>query len=272
MDRSYCEAKVSELKAYKENLLESIPAIIGKMENFADEDIVEQHFKEAINEFRNKKFSLLGGVGIVWKFHEIMKRLVSENQNDRFNGREWLTEDEFTALIELSRIDGRILSYEKNLIDSEWKRFDGDVIITDPHYIEPDWPQSVSEDDCSIGIDFEDKGFCRSNMYGYWICATYDTDTGRRLGHFCSENDMVCVLPLDDVLKFNPSFTSHVEEPMTTTWLRDFHGEIRVAVSEEHYERCGEERVRYNVYVEGKGNINFRTERVTDLENGEVSV
>lgn len=74
-------------------------------------------------------------------------------------------------------------------------------------------------------------------------------DAEHTLGSFCADAGMVCVVYLEDVLKFNPNFE---EWAKTHSWcvtiIEDFDGDIEYEVDEN-----GE------AHIVGIGNINFYT-------------
>jgi hypothetical protein len=123
------------------------------------------------------------------------------------------------------------------------------------------------QDVCNCGDNMEALGITtylsRDTIYGDWSCHTYNTDTKEDLGSFCADAGLVAVFLLDEVLKYNPKFKYHIENPWTTTLIKDFDGDItidviQIEISEE--ERNGGEYFEdQEVRVIGKGNINFFT-------------
>lgn len=69
------------------------------------------------------------------------------------------------------------------------------------------------------------------------------------IGKFCADAGMVCVLYLDEVLKYNPDFE---EEYMGKSWvvtvIKDFDGEVEYVVDKNT-----------EAHIIGTGNINFFT-------------
>lgn len=145
--------------------------------------------------------------------------------------------------------------------------FKGDIIITDPCYIikndSNDWEK------CRYGSDMESLGIntyiCRDTLYGDWSCTTLNLDTKEPIGEFCADAGMVAVFLLDEVLSYNPDFDYHLNRPWTTTWIKDFDGEVNFDVvhTEGVYEddtelhSKGDEWEDDSIEVIGKGNINF---------------
>lgn len=133
-------------------------------------------------------------------------------------------------------------------------KFKGDIIITDPCYIisddnDDDWGKSSYGED--MGVLGLRTYLSRGTIYGDWSCTTFEDETENVLGEFCADAGMVAVFLLDEVLKYNPDFDCHLESPWTTTWIKDFDGEIEIDVMNSIE---GEE-----VVVVGRGNVNFHT-------------
>lgn len=136
-------------------------------------------------------------------------------------------------------------------------KFKGDIVITDPCYL--DGGNEVLDEsnwwhDSSYGDDQEYLGFTsyirESTIIGDWSWFTYDSDSGELLGKFCADAGLVCVCLLDEVLKFNPEFENWAKEHLwCATIIRDFDGDIEYEVDDND-----------EFHIVGKGNINFRTE------------
>lgn len=144
-------------------------------------------------------------------------------------------------------------------------KFKGDIIITDPCYIireKYNGIDPITDDDwdaCEYGEKMEVLGIhnyiCRDTLYGDWSCTTYNSDTEEELGNFCADAGMVAVFLLDEVLKYNPDFDYHLNNPWTTTWIKNFDGEVDFVIAKIEDEDYEDEEVR----VVGKGNVNFIT-------------
>ena len=67
-----------------------------------------------------------------------------------------------------------------------------------------------------------------------------------------TRQNLVSVINLDEVLKYNPDFDYHINKPWTTTLVKNFKGTVQFVVEME----CG----IFNVKVIGNG---------VDKENGE---
>lgn len=88
-----------------------------------------------------------------------------------------------------------------------------------------------------------------------------EKDSGVVLGHFCADAGLVSVFLLDEVLKYNPKYTDHLNNPHCVTWIKDFDGEVMI--TSRDYEYLDEETEVLiqddEVSVVGMGNINFYT-------------
>ena len=133
-------------------------------------------------------------------------------------------------------------------LDSELVHFRGDVIITDPCYIERDDDLDSNRKDELFHPYME-----RDTIYGDWACTTYDENTGEILGRFCADSGMVGVFLLDDILAYNPEYNAHVDLPHSATCIRNFDGTVQFVVEEYEYEYKNEKHKDYEVHVVGHG-------------------
>ena len=70
-----------------------------------------------------------------------------------------------------------------------------------------------------------------------------------KLGNFCADAGMVCVVYLDDILKVNPTFKQWTyEHPWCVTIIPNFDGNIEYEVDDNT-----------DAHIVGKGNIDFYT-------------
>lgn len=70
-----------------------------------------------------------------------------------------------------------------------------------------------------------------------------------KLGRFCADAGMVCVVYLDEILKVNPTFKQWAQEhPWCVTIIPDFDGDIEYEVDDNT-----------DAHIVGKGNIDFYT-------------
>lgn len=125
-------------------------------------------------------------------------------------------------------------------------KFKGDIIIIDPS------SAVKSEDDwqlCKFGEDMSKLGFKQylyidmGDEYGNKVL---DTDSGQVIGKFCTDSCALVVLDFDELMKYNPDFSDHIDWPNSNTIIRQFDGTITL-----------EEEEPYSIV--GKGNINFKS-------------
>lgn len=64
--------------------------------------------------------------------------------------------------------------------------------------------------------------------YGDWSCTTYKEGTKQKLGDFCADAGLVSVFLLEEVLKYNPDFDYHINNNHTTTWIKNFDGDVEI--------------------------------------------
>lgn len=108
-------------------------------------------------------------------------------------------------------------------------------------------------DKCKYGEDMGVLGFtdflCSQTYYGDWSCGVFSGK--KRIGSFCADAGMVCVMLLDEVLKYNPDFNLHKTSPHACALIRDFDGDIVFNKQEDDGEII--------LTIVGSGNINFKT-------------
>lgn len=146
-----------------------------------------------------------------------------------------------------------------NLLDSEIKTFDGDIIITDPCYILTEKDQDNDNLNLyrlnKLGIT---NYLVEDTLYGDWDCTVFSKDTVNKdskvLGHFCADASIVAVLDLNEVLKYNPNFDYHISRPWTTALIKDFKGTVQIVKEEDKWYDEKEKRWEYNYNVKVKGN------------------
>ena len=125
--------------------------------------------------------------------------------------------------------------------------FKGTIIIGDPCEMvvsEDDWQRTKWGEKMHligfnkyISFEFEED---RPNVINY--------DSKENLGTYCTDSCMICIVYLDDLLKYNPTFNQYIEYPENWVVIKDFDGKIIVKIKDD-----------YPVVV-GKGNVNFYTE------------
>jgi hypothetical protein len=135
-------------------------------------------------------------------------------------------------------------------------KFKGDIIITDPCYIDTKDYQiwDGKKVDIFSGNGLSELGFTNyiweDTIYGDWSCITLNTDNGKKLGKFCADAGLVGVFLLDEILNFNPDFKYPFNEYGVewATLIKDFDGDIQYEIDENN-----------EAHIIGKGNINFWT-------------
>lgn len=125
--------------------------------------------------------------------------------------------------------------------------FKGTIIIGDPCEMvknDEDWQISKWGEKMHligfnnyISFEFEED---RPNVINY--------DSKEIIGTYCTDSCMVCIVYLEELLKYNPTFNQHIEYPYNWTVIKNFDGNISVKIKDD-----------YPIVV-GKGNINFYTE------------
>ena len=151
-------------------------------------------------------------------------------------------------------------------LDSEPVHFRGDVIITDPCYIERDDDLDRSRKDELFHPYME-----RDTIYGDWACTTYDENTGEILGRFCADSGMVGVFLLNDILAYNPEYNAHIDLPHSATCIRNFDGTVQFVIEEYEYEYKNEKHKDYEVHVVGHG-IDMKSGKKIDFVTRQTGV
>ena len=181
----------------------------------------------------------------------------NENLCNRWNEDHdlWFKTKSTIESFPLHTLADTICSNYKRYLDSSPTHFHGDIIITDPCYVikDEDWSH-VCDHIYEPTIDLIPGSIMRDTIYGDWSCTVFDKKTKEPIGHFCADAGMVAVFDLEQVLKYNPNFDSHITKDWTTTLIKDFDGDIWFEVK-YHKTRYGDD---YSVHVVGKG-INIKT-------------
>lgn len=114
------------------------------------------------------------------------------------------------------------------------REFDGDIVITDPCYIryngKPiDWGSHEER--------IKEAGLCNRTYYGDWGCTVFEAmgpvghsyDKSDRIGEFCADAGMVCVLDMRDAIRICPDIDKWiVEHDWCATVIRGFKGKVRL--------------------------------------------
>lgn len=123
--------------------------------------------------------------------------------------------------------------------------FNGTIIIGDPCEMvvsEEDWQK------CNWGKHMEKIGINHFLYVDYEEdFPTVVSDTGEKLGSFCTDSCAIVVLYLEDLIKYNPMFNQHVEYSENWTIIQNFVGKVKTKMIED------------NKHIIGIGNINFDT-------------
>lgn len=109
------------------------------------------------------------------------------------------------------------------------------------------------------GKSLDELGFSnylsKDTIYGDWSCTVFEEGTNKKLGEFCADSGNVCVVPLKQVLDYNPEFADTLKDtPHIATVLEHFTGDITYKIEPINDND-------YKVYLVGNGSINFRTEQ-----------
>ena len=118
------------------------------------------------------------------------------------------------------------------------REFDGDIIITDPCY--------VNLREVGIQIDWDSReawikkrGLFNTTYYGDWGCTVYTVEPDSRVGYigpdseyvgkFCADAGLVCVLDMRDAKHLLPDVEKWVaEHDWCATIIRGFSGKVRL--------------------------------------------
>lgn len=140
------------------------------------------------------------------------------------------------------------------------KPVDEDILKRISEYVAnmKEWAMKYEDDWFAFDGDFTQLGFenyiMHDTLYGDWSCTTFNKDTKEPIGEFCADTGMVGVFLLEEVLRYNPDFNYHLEKPWTTTWIKDFDGDVQIQI-------IGDEKDRgvsnAEVIVTGTGTVNF---------------
>ena len=140
------------------------------------------------------------------------------------------------------------------------------VVITDPCYLldtpdgERPLPDGVDTEDtstweyCGFGFQMEKLGVERyatkETIYGDWSCTVYEFPYGRELGKFCADAGLVTVIPLSEVLRFNPRFLDWLSyHEGAATLIPNFTGKVAII--------HGDRGQGAECWVEGRGSVDF---------------
>ncbi|MBQ3342444.1 MAG: hypothetical protein IJG84_11150 [Kiritimatiellae bacterium] len=114
------------------------------------------------------------------------------------------------------------------------REFDGDIVITDPCYIREngkriDWGSHEAM--------MKDVGLCNRTYYGDWGCTVFAAmgpvghsyDKSAKIGEFCADAGMVCVLDMRDARRMCPDIDKWIAEHYwCATVISGFKGKVRL--------------------------------------------
>ena len=115
---------------------------------------------------------------------------------------------------------------------------------------------------CGYGYKFNvfgvEKFVTSTTLYGDWSCTVFDQkNTKKTYGEFCADAGLVTIIPLYEVLKFNPTWLDwHKDHEWCSSLIPDFNGKVRIVNGYKEYPNNEEERYE-ECWIEGYGNINF---------------
>ena len=162
------------------------------------------------------------------------------------------------------------------LVDCVEKRFDGDILITDPFYLgegmadeqqaESYWRYGYREylfdkfetDNSRLFSYGLTNTLIGRTIYGDWSCTVFRKHDGLEydIGRFCADAGLVGVFLLDEVRRFNPRFCEWlVEHRQCGTVISDFHGVVK-AITTRHDPEDKEHDIpllTHTVHLEGVG-------------------
>ena len=148
--------------------------------------------------------------------------------------------------------DGEMCIEASNLADRVWdvlqmdkeslkswetsaeRKFEGDIIITDPCYL--DGNLKVDDWQAFVTPIIAEGGMMSRTYCGDWGCTTYEFPNdciiipkdAKIIGKFCADAGMVCVVELDKVLEKNPNFKDWIAKHDTcVTVIKGFSGYVK---------------------------------------------
>lgn len=164
---------------------------------------------------------------------------------------------------------------EEILVDCVERRFEGDILITDPCYINqlhPDPERAKGFWDYFTGQSFDkfkvDKTYLflyglystliGRTIYGDWSCTTYMKHEGGDIdiGRFCADAGLVGVFLLEEVEKFNPNFSQWlVRHQHCGTVISGFNGVVKAVTTRKPADKPEHDipLLTHTVHLEGAG-------------------
>lgn len=239
--KEYVEILEEFIKENKKYIEERDSSLILKVVNMSDELFLNMYMNALSNieqeEYDNKRYNqgmkFQGDIIITDPCYIVKKR----DESSRPQWSDFMDRESYAGLS------------EKELEDcgfhEQYKKMEEAMAAWDKEHPD-DWHI------CGCGEDMSELGLnclSASTEYGDWACTTFDMDSKKPLGEFCADSGMVGVFSLEEILKYNPDFDYHISRPWTTTLIKGFDGTVTIKKEKDE------------VYVEGLGNINFRTKQ-----------
>lgn len=134
------------------------------------------------------------------------------------------------------------------------------IVITDPAYLVDEDDEELKKCDfcLNLGALGMHNNLVSRTLSGDWSCTTYNVDTKEKLGNFCADTGLVSVCLLDEILTYDKSLLEWLNlHNWCATVIENFTGEIWIKIEKDESEDENEDN--YTAYVEGIGNINFKT-------------
>ena len=118
------------------------------------------------------------------------------------------------------------------------RRFDGDIVITDPAYIFnnkiEDWHKAREDIDNMMG-SIQHKMFSFT-YYGDWLCSVYDMQEGEVIGTFTADSAFVAVLDYTELQAYNPEAEEWINaHTQCATVIKNFHGTVHMVLHTQEY-------------------------------------
>ena len=113
------------------------------------------------------------------------------------------------------------------------REFDGDIVITDPCYIR----ETGKQIDWDVHEEWmKEFGLCNTTYYGDWGCTVFaamgpvghEYKDNAKIGEFCADAGMVCVLDMRDARRLSKDFDDWIEKhKWCATVIKGFKGKVR---------------------------------------------
>lgn len=178
---------------------------------------------------KNKQFSFPRNTEIIDRFSGQKCLTWSDEDLDKIMYWEYVERYYQIILSEKAREDELQNPLHKEFVNK-------DIIITDPCYIFDDYCEAENKD-----------VLMRDTIYGDWSCTTFNSDTEEKLGEFCADAGMVCVVETDNEM-INKDKLNKLREHCRTI-IKNFTGTVYIKRIPDNYSD--------EIQIIGEGNINF---------------